>query len=420
MEAKAGLTVTGVRVTPVAMKEAPLRNVNGIHQPYALRSIIEVETDAGLVGLGESYGGQAHLDRLREVAPRLRGLDAFDLHGLERAAGASPSGPMPGAAAQLMSGFEVAFLDVQGRAAGRAVAELLGGRCRDRVPYAAYLFFRHAHHAPAAGYDEDGWGEAMDTDGIVRQAKAMVDRYGFGSLKLKGGVLPAPDEVDAILALRDAFPEHPLRLDPNTGWDVPTGIEVGRRLTGVLEYLEDPTRGIEDMARVAAAVDVPLATNMCVIEFAHIPPAVAAGAVQVILSDHHYWGGFRRSQRLAGICDTFGIGLSMHSNSHLGISLAAMTHLAAATPNLTYACDTHTPWQREDVIEPGVLSIVDGAVAVPEGPGLGVELDRDALARLHEQYERCGIRERDDVTPMRAIDPAWEGRGRNLSPEHWR
>lgn len=392
------------------MKEPPLRNVHGIHQPYVLRAIIEIETDAGLVGLGETYGGQAHLDRIGEVATRLRGLDAFDLAGLERAVGIPYEGPLPRPQATLLAGFEVAFLDLQGKALGRPVVDVLGGACRERVPYAAYLFYRHARHVPAADYPDDAWGEAMDADGIVRQAKAMVDRYGFGSLKLKGGVLPPMDEVDAILALRDAFPDHPLRLDPNTGWNVPTSIEVGRRLTGVLEYLEDPTPTIEGMSQVAAALDVPLATNMCVVELAHIPPSVAADAVQVVLSDHHYWGGFRRSQHLAAICETFGIGLSMHSNSHLGISLAAMTHLAGATPNLTYACDTHTPWQQEDVIEPGVVAIENGSVAVPTGPGLGVTLDRDALARLHEQYVRCGIRERDDVTPMRAIDPGWESR----------
>jgi glucarate dehydratase len=141
--------------------------------------------------------------------------------------------------------------------------------------------------------------------------------------------------------------------------------------------------------------------------FADLPPAVARHAVQVVLADHHYWGGLRESQRLAGICTTFGLELSMHSNTHLGISLAAMTHLAAATPDLSYACDTHTPWQIEDVVEPGALRFVDGAVPVPTGPGLGVTLDRDALARLHEQYERCGIRHRDDAAAMREVNPSW-------------
>lgn len=146
----------------------------------------------------------------------------------------------------------------------------------------------------------------------------------------------------------------------------------------------------------------------CVVAFDQLAPAVAAGVVKVVLSDHHYWGGLQRSRLLAGICDTFGLGLSMHSNSHLGISLAAMVHLAGATPNLTYACDTHWPWKTEDVVKPGVLTIRDGAVALPTTPGLGVEIDEDALAALHEQYLRCGIRDRDDTGYRRSIDPAFE------------
>jgi len=162
------------------------------------------------------------------------------------------------------------------------------------------------------------------------------------------------------------------------------------------------------MAEVAARTDVPLATNMCVIAFEHLPPAVAQDAVQIVLSDHHLWGGLRRSALLAGIADTFGLGLSMHSNSHLGISLAAMTHLAAATPNLTYACDTHYPWKTQDVVLPGVLDFVDGSVRVPTTAGLGVELDRDALAVLHEQYLTCGVRRREDTVYMRSIEPEFE------------
>jgi glucarate dehydratase len=163
------------------------------------------------------------------------------------------------------------------------------------------------------------------------------------------------------------------------------------------------------MAEVAARTGLPLATNMCVTSFDDVPPGIAQGAVQIILSDHHFWGGFRASQKLAGICETFGLGLSMHSNTHLGLSLAAMVHLAAATPNLTYDCDTHSPWQAEEVIEPGVVRFAGGSVAVPAGPGLGVTLDRDALARLHEQYLTCGIRRRDDITAMRVRYPDWTG-----------
>jgi len=238
----------------------------------------------------------------------------------------------------------------------------------------------------------------------------MVDDYGFTAIKLKGGVFPPDAEVEAIRALRNAFPGHPLRLDPNAAWTPATGCTVARELAGVLEYLEDPTPGIEGMAEVAHEAPMPLATNMCVVAFAQLPKAIARSAVQVVLSDHHYWGGLRRSGLLAGICETFGLGLSMHSNSHLSISLAAMVHLAAATPNLTYACDTHWPWKTEDVVKGQPLSFRDGSVRVPDGPGLGVELDRDALGALHEQYLRCGIRNRDDTGYMRRIDPGYQAR----------
>ena len=236
----------------------------------------------------------------------------------------------------------------------------------------------------------------------------MVDVWCFGSLKLKGGVLPPEDECEAIEALRDAFPSMPLRLDPNGAWTPETSLKVASRLAGVVEYLEDPTPGISGMAQVAAGTDVPLATNMCVIAMEHLPPAIAHDAVQVVLSDHHLWGGLKKSALLGGITEAWGLGLSMHSNSHLGVSLAAMVHLAAATPNLTYACDTHYPWKTQDVVTDGVLSVVDGSVAVPTGPGLGVRLDRDRLGELHELYLSCGVRRREDTIYMRSIQPDFE------------
>jgi glucarate dehydratase len=414
-----GLVVTGVTVTPIAVKDPPLLNSVGVHQPYALRSIVEVHTDAGITGIAEAYGDDPTLERLHRCAAALPGLDPFDLHGLERRVAlalgevtADSPTELVGApsvaktVASTLSAFEVALFDVQGKATGRPVSDLLGGAVRDAVPFSGYLFYKWAGHP---GEEPDGFGAALDPDGIVAQAKSLVDRYGFGSLKLKGGVFPPAEEVAAIRALRAAFPDHPLRLDPNANWTVETSHHVARELTGVLEYLEDPTPGIAGMAEVAARTGLPLATNMCVTSFADVPAGIAQGAVQIVLSDHHFWGGLRASQKLAGICETFGLGLSMHSNTHLGVSLAAMTHLAAATPNLTYACDTHIPWQTEEVVEPGVLAFVGGAVPVPTGPGLGVTLDRDAVARLHEQYLGCGIRRRDDISPMRAVYPDWTG-----------
>jgi glucarate dehydratase len=302
------------------------------------------------------------------------------------------------------SPFEVACLDAQGRELGRPVSDLLGGRVREEVPFSAYLFYKWAGHP---GHPDDGWGDGVTPDEMVRQARRMVDDYGFTAIKLKGGVFEPRHEVETIRALAEAFPDHRLRIDPNGAWTVDTSVQVAKELDGVLEYLEDPTPGIDGMAEVARQTDIPLATNMCVIAFEHLAPAVRADAVQVVLSDHHLWGGLRRSALLGGICDTFGMGLSMHSNSHLGISLAAMTHLASATETLTYACDTHYPWKTEEVVKPGVLEFRDGSVRVPDGPGLGVELDEDALGALHEQYLRCGIRGREDTAYMRTVDPGF-------------
>ncbi|QIK74779.1 glucarate dehydratase family protein [Nocardioides piscis] len=407
--------ISRVVVTPVAFGDPPLLNVVGVHQPWALRAIVEVHTDSGLLGLGETYADEAHLDRLAAVAAAIPGVDPFDLASLRRVVvevlgqetgggGASFGGMLDvrSAVETVFSPFEVACLDLQGHETGRPVSEVLGGRVRDRVPFSGYLFYKWAGHPGAA---DDAWGEALTPDQVVAQARTMVDGWGFGSLKLKGGVFHPDQECEAIEALRDAFPDLPLRLDPNGAWTPTTSLEVAARLAGVIEYLEDPTPGIEGMAEVSAATDVPMATNMCVIAMEHLPPAIAQDAVQIVLSDHHLWGGLRRSQLLAGIAETWGLGLSMHSNSHLGVSLAAMTHLAAATPTLTYACDTHYPWKTQDLVKPGVLSFEGGSVAVPSTPGLGVELDRDMLATLHEQYLTCGVRRREDTVYMRSIQP---------------
>ncbi|WP_392668224.1 glucarate dehydratase family protein [Streptomyces sp. LN785] len=411
------LRIHAVRITPVAFRDPALLNAVGVHEPYALRAIVEVDTGEGLVGLGETYADEGHLRRLRAAADAITGMDVYALGAMHRRvaevlAGDSGTGgsgltgmiTTSSAVDRVFSPFEVACLDLQGKAAGRPVSNLLGGAVRDSVPFSAYLFYKWAAHP---GQEPDGWGTALDPESIVAQARRMISEYGFTAIKLKGGVRSPAEEIDAVLALRDAFPGVPLRLDPNAAWSVGTSIEVARRLEGVLEYLEDPTPELDGMAQVARETPIPLATNMCVVAFEHLAPAVEQGSVQVVLSDHHYWGGLHRSRLLSGICDNFSMGLSMHSNSHLGISLAAMTHLAAATPNLTYACDTHWPWKTEEVVEPGALTFADGAVRVPRGPGLGVELDRDALARLHEQYLTCGLRNRDDTGYMQRIDPSY-------------
>ncbi|MEV4560835.1 glucarate dehydratase family protein [Kitasatospora sp. NPDC049285] len=409
-------------VTPIAFPDPPLLNSAGAHEPWALRAIVELHGEDGLVGLGESYGDAPHLALLRRAAAALPGLDAFDTNGLlRRVATALGDADTPDrhgltgpsstqkTTLRVLSPFETACLDLQGRAVGRPVVDLLGGRVRDEVPYSAYLFYKWAAHPEAPG-DPDPYGEALDPDGIVAQARALVERYGFRSIKLKGGVLAPEQEIDAVRALRAAFPDHPLRLDPNAAWTVETSLAVAAETAGLLEYLEDPTPGIPGMAEVARKAPMPLATNMCVIAPDDIPEGFGRRAVGVVLADHHYWGGLRRSVELAGICRTFGVAVSMHSNSHLGISLAAMTHLGGALPELTHAADTHTPWQLGTDVVTAPLPITDGAVRVPDTPGLGVELDRDALARLHENYRRCGIRERDDTAYRRRYEPDFRKR----------
>ena len=362
--------ITSIEITPVAFHDPPLLNAVGVHQPFALRAIVEVTTDSGLTGLGETYGDAAHLVRLRKAARSLIGLDVFDTNEMQyrviaslaadsTRGGHGMSGMVTGSSTpdRILSPFEVAALDIQGKAIGRPVSDLLGGAVRRSVPFSGYLFYKWAAHP---GESDDDWGAALDMDGIVRQARRMHRDYGFSAFKLKGGVLPPDEEVAAIHALRAEFPEHPLRLDPNAAWSIDTSVAVGAELDGVLEYLEDPTAGITGMAYVRQSVPMPLATNMCVVSFDDVAPAVAQGAVDIISLRSSFLGrAAAMSQSLASICTTFGLGMSMHSNSHLGISLAAMVHLAAATPRLDYACDTHWPWKdpADDVIVAGALSL---------------------------------------------------------------
>lgn len=412
------MKILDVVLTPVAFADPPLLNVMGVHEPFALRSVVQVKCEDGVVGLGESYGDSAFLGEVRKVLPRLRGHDVFDLPGLRRLVAEALADTVLTDAHGLIGGFsirktvasvyslfEVACLDAQGHYLGRPVTDLLGGKARDAVEFSAYLFYKYGKHVDGR---EDSWGEITTPETLVGSAKRMIDEYGFRSIKLKGGVFEPAQEVDGIRALAEAFPGHPLRIDPNGAWTVETGIRVASELDGVLEYLEDPTPGIEGMARVAAEASMPLATNMCVVNHGDLEPGFRARAIGVLLSDHHFWGGLRATQALSVTCESFGVGLSMHSNSHLGISLAAMVQVAAATPHLTYACDTHWPWKVEDVIEPGVLEFREGAVAVPTTPGLGITLDEDALARLHENYVRCGLTKRDDVTYMRRYVAGFE------------
>ena len=418
------MRIADCHITPVAVPDPPLLNAAGLHAPYALRLILELVSDCGISGWGEIPGSESTRQALTVAADGLIGVDPWQQNAifarLDALAQPDERGASPWdqrAWVHVRSAIEVACYDLLGKATGRPVVDLLGGAARERVPFAAYLFYKQAGAGGALGFDADpaatGWqaarqAAALDPDGVVAQAQAMCQRYGFQSIKLKGGVYPPDQEVAAMLALREAFgADMPLRLDPNAIWRVDTAIEAGKQLEGVLEYYEDPVRGQENMAAVARAVDIPLATNMCTTSFEDLPGSVQHGSEAIILSDHHFWGGLRASLDLARFCRVFGRGLSMHSNSHLGISLAAMTHLAAATPNLTYGCDTHYPWQdgHDLLVEP--LAFDGGALQVPRGAGLGIDIDRDKLARLHANYLACGLTERNDEFEMQKLEPGW-------------
>ncbi|MEW2395948.1 glucarate dehydratase family protein [Streptomyces sp. NPDC046862] len=419
------LTIADVRLTPILVADPPLLNTSGVHQPYTPRLIVEVVTADGISGFGETYGDGKYLELARPLAEELVGRQVSDLGGLLAVAeGVSVDrarvdnqldvGGQRGVQTadklrlSVASGFEVACLDALGKALGLPVHALLGGKVRDAVEYSAYLFYKCAAHPEGVACEKDDWGAAVDPAGIVEQARKFTERYGFTSFKLKGGVFPPEEEIAAVRALAEAFPGHPLRLDPNGAWSPETSVKVADALRDVLEYLEDPTLGTRAMADVHGRTGVPLATNMCVTTFAEIKEAFTANAVQVVLSDHHYWGGLRNTQQLAAICRAFGVGVSMHSNTHLGISLAAMTHVAATVPNLHHACDSHYPWQSEDVLTER-LTFEGGRVAVSDAPGLGVEVDREKVDFLHRRWldDDGSLRDRDDAAAMRVADPGW-------------
>ncbi|WP_146589358.1 enolase C-terminal domain-like protein [Puniceibacterium confluentis] len=407
------MRIVEIRVTPIAVPDVPLANTKGVHQSVFLRSVIELHTDCGRVGLGETYGATRTLNGLKAVAPTLDGLDPWHLNDLRRRVEmALPDAGGVNAPTALAdhrvvdvvySAFEIACLDLQGQQAGRPLHDLLGGAVRDTVSFGGYLFFKFAKRDLTFG--PDILGEVMTPDALVAQARWLVDDHGFQSLKLKGGVLDPDQEIETMLKLREAFPQHPLRIDPMGAWTVPTALRVIDKLAGVLEYLEDPVRGMDAMAELSARTDMPLATNLVVVEFEQVIEAVRKDAVQIVLSDPHYWRGATGSIRLGEICRAAGLGVSMHSNSHLGISLAAMIHVAAATPGLSYDCDTHYPWSSREIVKGGRPVFVDGRLQVPKTPGLGVELDREALADLNSLYNRAMVADRDDTDEMKKYVP---------------
>lgn len=378
------MKIVDVRATTVTMPlEAPLRHSNGAHWGRFVRTVVEIEADNGLIGLGEmGGGGQSAEDAVTGLKPYLLGHDPARTEAL-RWMLANPTASLYNNRTQLLAAVEFACLDLQGRDLGVPVHGLLGGKVRDTVPFASYLFFRH----PA----DDGTGEIRTADQLVEHARALVAEHGFSVHKLKGGVFPPDYERECFRALAEAFPGHRVRFDPNGAFGVEEAIRFARGIEDLdNDYLEDPTWGMNGMRRVRENTSIPLATNTVVVNFEQLAANVRDPAVDVILLDTTFWGGIRACVKAAGVCETFQLGVAVHSSGELGIQLATMLQLGAVVPNLSFAADAHYHHLRDDIIAGGKLPYVDGAIAVPDGPGLGVELDRDKVAEYAELFRELG------------------------------
>ena len=392
------MRIKDIRATPVSVPlEAPLRHANGCHWGRFVRTIVEVETDEGLVGLGEmGGGGESASAAVVGLKSYLVGHDPARIEEM-RFLIANPTASLYNNRTQIAAALEFACLDILGQQWGVPVSEVLGGRLRETVPFASYLFFRYSH-------SKNGTGEIRTIDQLVAEARALKQRYGFTTHKLKGGVFAPCFELECYRAVAEALHGDSFRFDPNGVWSVEQAHTFGRQIADLRnDYFEDPVFGLHGMRRVRQKVQTPLATNTVIVNFEQLCANVLDPAVDVILLDTTFWGGIRPCIKAAGICEAFHLGVAVHSSGELGIQLATMLHLGAVLPNLTFAADAHYHHLMDDVIEGGKLKYEKGAIAVPTGPGLGVRLDRDKLAEYHEMYRRLGSYPYDQ-DPLR---PGW-------------
>ena len=425
--------IVELQVVPVAGQDSMLLNLSGAHGPYFTRNILILKDDAGRIGLGEVPGGErirqtledarslvlgqpignynAVLNQVRQTFAERdsggRGLQTFDLRITIHAVAA----------------LESALLDLLGQFLEVPMAALLGeGQQRAEVEMLGYLFFIADKNRTDLDYrDEpnadDAWFRernrtALDAESIVRQAEAAHARYGFHDFKLKGGVLPGEQEVEAIRALAARFPQARITLDPNGAWSLKQAVGLCRDLHGVLAYAEDPCgaengySGREVLAEFRRATGLPTATNMIATDWRQMVHTVQQQSVDIPLADPHFWT-LSGSVRVAQLCNDWGLTWGSHSNNHFDISLAMFTQVAAAAPGRITAIDTHWIWQDGQYLTREPLQIVGGKVKVPTRAGLGVELDWDALARAHELYQAKGLGARDDAIAMQYLIPGW-------------
>ncbi|MGD0458599.1 MAG: enolase C-terminal domain-like protein [Terriglobia bacterium] len=392
------MKIKDVRATTVSVPlEAPLRHAHGCHWGRFVRTIVEVETDDGLVGLGEmGGGGESSEETFRRLKPYLVGRDPARLEEL-RFLISNPTASLYNNRTQIVAALEFACLDILGQSWRVPVSEILGGRLRDRVPFASYLFFRYP--SPA-----DATGEVRTIEQLVAHAQELKQRWGFSTHKLKGGVFPPEYDLECYRALAAALPRDRLRFDPNAVWSTEQAIQFGRAIEDLNnDYLEDPVFGLNGMRRAREKLRVPLATNTVVVNFEQLAANILHPAVDIILLDTTFWGGLRPCIKAAAICETFQFGVSVHSSGELGVQLATMLHLGAVIPNLTFAVDAHYHHLKDDIIAGGKMRFEQGSMAVPNSPGLGVTLDRDKLVKYADAYKRLGSYAYDQ-DPLR---PGW-------------
>jgi len=377
--------IIDIRATTVTVPlEAPLRHANGVHWGRFVRTIVEVETDNGLIGLGEMGGGGESAEAaFRAMKSYLLGHDPARLEEM-RFLIANPTASLYNNRTQIHAALEFACLDILGQAWGVPVCDILGGRVRDAVRFASYCFFRYPNPQTKSG-------EVRTIEQLVAHASELKRKFGFTTHKLKGGVFHPDYELEAYRALAAAFPEDSLRFDPNAVWSTEQAIRFGQAIEGLNnDYLEDPVYGLNGMRRTREMVRVPLATNTVVVNFEQLAANVLNTAVDVILLDTTFWGGIRACVKAAGVCETFQLGIAVHSSGELGIQLATMLHMGAVLPSLAFAGDAHYHHLTDDIIVGGLMKYENGAIRVPDGPGLGVKLDREKLGKYNELYKRLG------------------------------
>ena len=377
--------IVDIRATTVTVPlHAPLRHSNGAHWGRFVRTLVEVETDDGLIGLGEMGGGGESAEAaFRQLKTYLVGHNPFELEAM-RFKICNPTASLYNNRTQLHAALEFACLDIMGKFLNVPVYDLLGGKVRDTVGFASYLFFRYPHA-------QTGAGEVRTVDQLVAEAKALKASHGFTTHKLKGGVFAPDYELEAFRAMAHAVGPDSVRYDPNAALSAETAIRFGHAIEDLNnDYFEDPTWGLNGMRRVREKVRIPLATNTVVINFEQLATNVRDPAVDVILLDTTFWGGIRPCVKAAGVCETFQTGIAVHSSGELGVQLATMLHLGAVVPNLAFKADAHYHHLVDDVIVGGLMPYVNGEIDVPKGPGLGVTLDRERLGKYAELYKSLG------------------------------